>query len=58
MQDITEVIKNGTIQKKPEKDLVTSEWKYRIEGTDIDGMEASIVVYIVNEKLSKFITVF
>ena len=58
MQDIIAIIKNGVIRRDPEKDLVTSEWKYRIEGTSIDEIDTSVIVTIVNDKLSKYITVF
>jgi hypothetical protein len=58
IQDVTEIVKSGTIKKDPEKDLITSEWKYRIEGKSIDGIETVIIISIQDKKTSKLITTF
>lgn len=58
MQDVIEIVKKGSIKMEAEKDLVTGEWKYRIEGKNIDGDVIAVIVSIVDDKTSKYITVF
>jgi len=37
------VLKNGRIYDEPEQDIKTGDWKYRIEGKEVDGRTLKIV---------------
>lgn len=58
MQDVILVVKNGTIKRKAEKDLITSSWKYRVEGQSIDGEDTAIIISIEDEETSTLVTAF
>lgn len=44
LQDAVRVLKTGNIFLEPESDTKTGDWKYRIEGTEVDGKWLAIVV--------------
>ncbi len=43
IEDVLAVCRSGTIVTPPEQDMKLGNWKYRIEGTTIDGPRAAIV---------------
>lgn len=43
LSDALHVLKNGRIYDEPEQDIKTGDWKYRIEGKEVDGRTLKIV---------------
>jgi len=43
MGDVLTVCRSGTIIQSPEKDLKTGQWKYRIEGWNVDRRKLAVV---------------
>jgi hypothetical protein len=56
-QDILTVCRSGAIIMAPEKDIKTGQWKYKIEGTTVEGRRVA-VVFTFRTDLAVFITVF
>ena len=42
--DIHEAIQNGSILRDPEWNSASTEWRYRIEGLDMEGEEITVIV--------------
>lgn len=56
-EDILTVSRSGAIVMAPEKDIKTGQWKYRIEGSTVDGRKVA-VVFTFRLESAVFITVF
>ena len=54
--DILNVLKYGQIRRKPKLDR--NRWQYRVEGTDVEGYDLSVVTVIENNDTLFVITVF
>ncbi len=55
--DILAVCRSGAVIMEPEKDIMTGQWKYRIDGITADCRPAA-VVFTFRPELAVFITVF
>lgn len=59
MLDVVNALRLGEIRRAPEWDDVHSNWKYRVEGEDIDGDELIAITLIIESDLTLYIvTVF
>jgi len=58
MNDIRYVLKHGQIIREPEWDEGHQNWKYRVEGTDIEGVELTAIVAIEPPSMLVIVTVF
>lgn len=58
LQDAVRVLKTGNIFLEPESDTKTGDWKYRIEGTEVDGKWLAIVFCFKTKDTAFLITVF
>ena len=59
MLDIVTTLKAGEIRRAPEWDDVYSNWKYRVEGEDIEGDELTAITLIIETDMQLYIvTVF
>jgi uncharacterized protein DUF4258 len=59
MLDVVEALKNGEIRRDPEWDEEGCNWKYRVEGEDIEGDELITITLIIEAEMELFIiTVF
>lgn len=57
--DLAHVLREGQIVREAEWDCEHEEWKYRIEGTDIEGDELTAITVIFEADLSLLtVTVF
>lgn len=56
-QDIIEVIETGSIVSK-EFDEERKNWQYKIEGTDVEGYEGTIITVIISISRQHVLTVF
>lgn len=56
--DALRVLKTGQIYNEPEPDSKTGEWKYRIEGREVDGKWLAIVFCFKATDTAFLITVF
>jgi hypothetical protein len=56
--DIEHILKNGVITKEPEYDQKRQDWKYRVEGKDIDNDNAVAITVIVSHRELWVVTVF
>lgn len=56
-QDITEVLETGSIVSK-EFDDKRNNWKYKVEGSDTDGEEGTVITAIISISSQQVITVF
>lgn len=57
--DIVHVLKEGQIIREAEWDSDHSDWKYRVEGTDIEGDDLTAITVIFEADLSLLnVTVF
>lgn len=43
LSDALHVLRTGRIYDEPEQDIKTGDWKYRIEGKEVDGRTLKIV---------------
>lgn len=43
LPDALHVLRTGRIYDEPEQDIKTGDWKYRIEGKEVDGRTLKIV---------------
>jgi hypothetical protein len=58
-QDVLHVLETGQILRAPEWDDAFQNWKYRVEGVDLDGDDlAAITVIIVLDFTVRVLTVF
>lgn len=59
MLDVVNALRLGEIRRVPEWDDVHGNWKYRVEGEDIDGDELVAIRLIIESDLTLYIvTVF
>ena len=58
MNDVRYVLKHGQIIREPEWDESNDNWKYRVEGTDIEGDELTAIVVIESDLMLIIVTVF
>ena len=58
LPDALRVLKTGSIFREPEPDPKTGEWKYRVEGSEVDGKWLCIVFCFKSEDTVFLITVF
>ncbi len=59
MTDLLHVLKTGVIVRDPEWDDDHDNWKYRVEGKDIDGDDLTAITVIIDAELTLLIvTVF
>jgi hypothetical protein len=57
--DVAHVLREGQIIREAEWDPEHEEWKYRIEGTDVEGEELTAITVIFEADLSLLtVTVF
>ena len=56
--DALRVLKTGNIFQEPECDLKTGDWKYRVEGREVDGKWLAIVFCFRATDTAFLITVF
>ena len=57
--DVVNVLRNGQIMRESEWDSDHNNWKYRVQGTDIEGDELTTITVIFEADLSLLnITVF
>lgn len=57
--DIREALTNGEIKCPPEWDDRYNKWKYRVEGTDIEGEQLRVITIIVEQDhLLRILSVF
>ena len=54
-QDILHVLQNGEILKPPEWDEKHENWKYKVEGIDLEEEELRVITVIVEERFRLFI---
>lgn len=58
LPDALRVLKTGNIFREPELDPKTGEWKYRVEGNEVDGRWLSIVFCFKEEDAVFLVTAF
>ena len=58
LPDALRVLKTGNIFQEPECDLKTADWKYRVEGREVDGKWLAIVFCFKATDTAFLITVF
>ena len=56
--DAHNVLRTGIIFKEPEPDIRSGDWKYRIEGTDLEGKLLAVIFCFKDEATGFLITVF
>jgi hypothetical protein len=56
--DAHRVLKAGNIFQEPEPDIRSGDWKYRMEGTDLEEKPLAVVFYFRDESTAFLITVF
>jgi hypothetical protein len=56
--DAHNVLRTGIIFQEPEPDIRTGDWKYRIEGIDLEGKPLAVVFCFKDEATGFLITVF
>jgi hypothetical protein len=54
-QDVLHVLKTGEILSEPVWDEIQRNWKYKIEGTDLEEEELRAITIIIEERFSLFI---
>ena len=59
MADVLRVLREGEIRRAAEWETQHSEWKYRVEGADLDGDELTAITVILTAEMRLLIvTVF
>jgi hypothetical protein len=58
IQDAYHVLKRGVILREPEQDIRTGEWKYRMEGADVEGKRLAVVFCFKEAEATFLITIF
>jgi hypothetical protein len=56
--DAHHVLGTGNIFQEPEPDIRSGDWKYRMEGTDLEGKPLAVVFCFKDEATGFLITVF
>ena len=56
--DAHHVLRTGNIFQEPEPDIRSGDWKYRMEGTDLEGKPLAVVFCFKDESTGFLITVF
>lgn len=56
--DAYNVLKTGNIFREPEPDIRTGDWKYRMEGIDLEGKPLAVVFCFKNDSTGFLITAF
>lgn len=56
--DAHNVLRTGNIFHEPEPDIRSGDWKYRMEGTDLDGKPLAVVFCFKDESTGFLITAF
>ena len=57
--DVEHVLREGRVIREPEWDVDYWNWKYRVEGTDIEGDELTAIAVIFEQDFSVLVvTVF
>jgi hypothetical protein len=56
--DAHNVLRTGIIFQEPEPDIRSGDWKYRIEGTDLEGKPLAVIFCFKDEATGFLITVF
>jgi len=56
--DAHHVLKTGNIFQEPEPDIRSGDWKYRMEGNDLEGKPLAVVFCFKDERTGFLITVF
>jgi len=57
--DIQEALANGEIKRPAEWDDRYNNWKYRVEGTDVEGEELTVITIIIEQDhLLRILSVF
>jgi hypothetical protein len=56
--DAHNLLRRGNILQQPEPDIRTGDWKYRMEGTDLEGNPLAVVFCFKDEATGFLITVF
>jgi hypothetical protein len=56
--DAYNVLRTGNIFQEPEPDIRSGDWKYRMEGTDLEGGPLAVVFCFKDESTGFLITVF
>ena len=54
-QDVIYVLQTGEIISPPEWDEIHLNWKYTVEGTDLDEEELRAITIIIEERFSIFV---
>jgi len=57
-QDLLAVLQNGEVKETPTFNIEYRQFRYRVEGTTIDGDNAIAVTVIINHRSIVVITVF
>lgn len=59
LSDVLHALSNGRITRPPEFDTTFNNWKYRVEGWDVEGDELTVITVILETNLLlRIITVF
>src|SRR5580658_1803047 len=56
--DAHRVLRTGRIFQEPEPDIRSGDWKYRMEGTDLEGKPLAVVFCFKDAATGFLITVF
>ena len=56
MNDVIHLKGKGSIFKEPERDKTSGEWKYIIEGRDVEGKPLSILFNVLDNGRVKLVT--
>ena len=56
--DAHNVLRTGNIFQEPEPDIRSGDWKYRMEGTDLEGKPLAVVFCFKDAATGFLITVF
>ena len=54
-QDILHVLQNGEIIQQPAWDEVHCNWKYKVEGADLEDEDLRVITIIIEERFRLFI---
>jgi hypothetical protein len=57
-QDLLSILLNGEIKSQPEYDEKHEQFKYRVDGSTIDGDSAVAVTVIVSARAVLIVTIF
>lgn len=57
-RDIAHCLTMGRVTREPEWNERHQEWRYRIEGEDVEGVELTLIVAFEDEETLVVVTVF